>query len=112
VPDILQFADAISLGTNDLTQYTMAAGRQNPLVHRYFRADHPAVLRLIRLAVREAGEVPVAVCGELAGQPKAVSALLDAGVQLLSVAPPLVPAIKEAVRCPLVSRSRTAAEVS
>jgi len=103
VPDILQFADGISLGTNDLTQYTMAAGRQNPLVHRYFRADHPAVLRLVRLAVREAGNVPVAVCGELAGQPNAVSALLDAGVRLLSVAPPLVPAIKEAVRCPFVS---------
>jgi len=103
VPDILQFADSISLGTNDITQYTMAAGRQNPLVHRYFRADHPAVLRLIRLAVREAGDAPVAVCGELAGQPNAVSTLLEAGVRLLSVAPPLVPAIKEAVRCPFVS---------
>jgi len=103
VPDILQFADALSLGTNDLAQYTMAAGRQNPLVHRCFRDDHPAVLRLIRLAVREAGDVSVAACGELAGQPDAVPMLLDAGVRLLSVAPPLVPAIKEAVRCPLVS---------
>ncbi|MFO8014890.1 MAG: phosphoenolpyruvate--protein phosphotransferase [Phycisphaerae bacterium] len=98
VPEILQFADALSLGTNDLTQYTMAAGRQNPLVHRYFQDDHRAVLRLIRLAASEAGSVLVGVCGELAGQPHAVPMLLDAGVRLLSVAPPLIPTIKEAVR--------------
>jgi phosphotransferase system enzyme I (PtsI) len=98
VPEILQFADAISLGTNDLTQYTMAAGRQNPLVHRYFQDDHPAVLRLIRLAATEAGDALVAVCGEFAGRPDAVPVLLEAGVRLLSVAPPLVPMIKEAVR--------------
>lgn len=98
VPEILRFADAISLGTNDLTQYTMAAGRQNPLVHRYFQDDHPAVLRLIRLAAAEAGDALVAVCGELAGRPDAVPTLLKAGVRLLSVAPPLVPMIKESVR--------------
>lgn len=100
VPDILRFADGISLGTNDLAQYTMAAGRQNPLVQQYFRDDHPAVLRLVRMAVQEAGDAPVAACGELAGQPAAVRTLLDAGVRLLSVAPPLVPSIKEAVRHP------------
>ena len=104
VPDILQFADALSLGTNDLTQYTMAAGRENPLVHRYFRDDHPAVLRLIRLAAKEAGDVLVAVCGELAGRPDAIPLLLDAGVRLLSVAPPLVPIVKEAVRHPPLRR--------
>jgi len=97
-PDILRFADALSLGTNDLTQHTMAAGRQNPLVHRYFRDDHPAVVRLIHLAVKEAGDAVVGICGERAGQPNVVPMLLDAGVRLLSVAPPLVPLIKEAVR--------------
>jgi len=100
VPDILQFADALSLGTNDLTQHTMAAGRQNSLVQRYYQDDHPAVVRLIRLPVKEAGGAPVGVCGELAGQPNAVPMLLDAGIRLLSVAPPLVPTIKEAVRHP------------
>jgi len=79
-----------------LTQHTMAAGRQNPLVHRYFRDDHPAVIQLIHLAVKEAGDALVGICGELAGQPNAVPMLLDAGVRLLSVAPPLVPVIKEA----------------
>jgi len=66
--------------------------------NRYFRDDHPAVIRLIRLAVKEAGDAVVGICGELAGQPNAVPMLLDAGVRLLSVAPPLVPVIKEAVR--------------
>jgi phosphotransferase system enzyme I (PtsI) len=98
VPEILRFADVLSLGTNDLAQYAMAAGRQNPLVHHYFRDDAPAVLRLIRLAVKEAGEALVGICGELASQPFAVAMLLDTGVRLLSVAPPLVPVIKEAVR--------------
>ncbi len=98
VPEILKFADALSLGTNDLAQYIMAAGRQNPLVHHYFREDDPAVLRLIRLAAREAGDALVGICGELAGRPDAVPMLLDAGVRLLSVAPPLVPVIKETVR--------------
>lgn len=98
VQEILQFADALSLGTNDLAQYTMAAGRQNPLVSQYFREDAPAVFRLIRLALREAKQASVGICGELAGQPDAVPVLLDAGVRFLSVAPPLVPAIKEAVR--------------
>ena len=102
VPDILRFADALSLGTNDLIQHTMAAGRQNSLVYYYFRDDHPAVIRLISLAVKEAGDALVGICGELAGQPTAVPILLNAGVRLLSVAPPLVPVIKEAVRRPSV----------
>ena len=100
VPSILRFADALSLGTNDLTQHTMAAGRQNPLVHRYYQDDHLAVIRLIRLAVKEAGSALIGVCGELAGQPSAVPMLLDVGVRQLSVAPPLVPTIREAVRHP------------
>jgi phosphoenolpyruvate-protein phosphotransferase len=98
VADIIAHADFLSIGTNDLTQYTMAAGRENPLVSEYFREDHPAVLRLVRMVVEEAGRVPVAVCGELARQFDAVPTLLKLGVRSLSVAPPLVPGVKEAVR--------------
>lgn len=98
VPDIIAHADFLSIGTNDLTQYTMAAGRENPLVSEYFREDHPAVLRLVRIVVEEAGRVPVAVCGELARQVDAVPTLLKLGIRSLSVAPPLVPGVKEAVR--------------
>ena len=98
VADIITHADFLSIGTNDLTQYTMAAGRENPLVSEYFREDHPAVLRLVRIVVEEAGHVPVAVCGELARQLDAVPTLLKLGIRSLSVAPPLVPGVKEAVR--------------
>ena len=98
VADIIAYADFLSIGTNDLTQYTMAAGRENPLVSEYFREDHPAVLRLVRIVVEEAGRVPVAVCGELARQFDAVPTLLKLGIRSLSVAPPLVPGVKEAVR--------------
>jgi phosphoenolpyruvate-protein phosphotransferase len=98
VADIKTHADFLSIGTNDLTQYTMAAGRENPLVNDYFLEDHPAVLRLVRIIVEEAGCVPVAVCGELARQLNAIPTLLKLGIHILSVAPPLVPSVKEAIR--------------
>lgn len=98
IGDIVQHADFLSLGTNDLTQFTMAAGRENPLVNDYFQEDHPAVLRLIRMVVDESGGTPVAICGELAAQLDCLSTLLRLGVRNLSVAPPLVPSLKEAVR--------------
>lgn len=98
VAALLQQADFLSLGTNDLTQYTMAASRENELVSGYYAEDHPAVLRLVGLTVQEAGQTPVAVCGELAGQLEAVPTLLKLGIRMLSVAPPLVPGVKAAVR--------------
>lgn len=98
VAEIVQHADFLSIGTNDLTQYVMAADRDSPLVAEYFQDDHPAILRLIRMIVAEAAGKPVAVCGRLAGREDSVPALLQAGVGLLSVAAPLVPIIKEAVR--------------
>jgi phosphoenolpyruvate-protein phosphotransferase (PTS system enzyme I) len=96
--DIKTHADFLSVGTNDLTQYTMAAGRENPLVNEYFQEDHPAVLRLVRIIVEEAGCVPVAICGELARQLNAIPTLLKLGIRILSVTPPLVPGVKEAIR--------------
>jgi phosphotransferase system enzyme I (PtsI) len=98
IGEIIAHADFLSIGTNDLTQYTMAAGRENPLVNDYFREDHPAVLRLVRIIVEEAGQVSVAVCGELARQVEALPGLLKLGIRALSVAPPLVPGVKEAIR--------------
>lgn len=98
VTDIIAHADFLSIGTNDLTQYTMAAGRENPLVSDYFREDHPAVLRLVRIVVEEAGHIPVAICGELARQVDVIPTLLKLGIRCLSVAPPLVPGVKEGVR--------------
>jgi phosphotransferase system enzyme I (PtsI) len=98
VAAIKEHADFLSIGSNDLTQYTMAAGRENPLVNEYFLHDHPAVLRLIGIIAEEAGAVPVALCGELARQLSALPALLKLGLRTFSVAPPLVPGVKAAIR--------------
>ncbi|MFC7272690.1 phosphoenolpyruvate--protein phosphotransferase [Paractinoplanes rhizophilus] len=89
------YVDFVSIGTNDLTQYTLAAERGNPAVP----ADglDPAVLRLIDAVCRNAG-VPVAICGELAADEAAVPLLTALGVRELSVAPAAVPLVKEAVR--------------
>jgi len=92
IGDIIQHADFLSIGTNDLTQFTMAAGRENPLVNDYFVESHPAVLRLVRIVVEEAGKTPVAICGELAAQLDSIPTLLKLGVRNLSVAPPSYPA--------------------
>ena len=98
VKGILNSADALSIGTNDLTQYVMAAGRDNPLANEYFREDYPAVMRLIRIVCQDAGPSLVGMCGELAGRLQAIPALLRAGIRLFSVAPRLIPLVKETVR--------------
>lgn len=96
--EIAAHADFLNLGTNDLTQYTMAADRENPTASHYFQDDHRAVFRLVETVCEQAGDTPVSICGELAGRPAAVPRLLGLGIRTLSVAPPLVPALKAAVR--------------
>jgi phosphoenolpyruvate-protein phosphotransferase len=98
IRDIMQHADFASIGTNDLTQYTMAAGRENPQVNNYFVENHPAVLRLIRIVLEEVGQTPVSICGELAAELDTIPTLVKFGIRTLSVAPPLVPGVKEAIR--------------
>ena len=95
----LPHLDFVSIGTNDLTQYTLAAERGNPAVAELADPLDPAVLRLIaEVGRRAAGRVPVSVCGEVAADPLAVPLLLGAGVTELSVAVSAVPAVKAAVR--------------
>jgi phosphotransferase system enzyme I (PtsI) len=96
--DLADGADFFSIGTNDLTQYTMAAGRENQHVARYFRQDHPAILRLLRLVRDAVPEMPLEICGELAAEEDAVGALLELGIRHLSVAPLQIPLVKQAVR--------------
>ncbi len=96
--EIAAVSDSLNIGTNDLTQYTMAAGRENAFVYRYFRDDHPAIFKLLQHVGREAKQTPVGICGELASQSNRVEALLKAGMRMLSVPPPLIPSVKEAVR--------------
>jgi len=98
IPSLKKHADFFSIGTNDLTQYTMAAGRENPLVAEYFIDDHPAILRLIEMVVRESGDTPVSLCGELAGRIDVIPRLLRAGIRSISVSAALVPDVKNAIR--------------
>lgn len=98
IPSLRKHVDFFSIGSNDLTQYTMAAGRENPMVTEYFLDDHPAILRLIELVMREAGDTPVSLCGELAGRAEIIPNLLETGIRSLSVAASLVPHVKDAIR--------------
>ena len=92
--------DFFSLGTNDLTQYTMAAERGNERLAPLLTGPQPAVLRLVRDTV--AGAVAhgrwVGVCGELAGDPPSAVLFAGLGVTELSMAPALVPEVKQALR--------------
>lgn len=96
--ELAAVSDTLNVGTNDLTQYTMAAGRENAFVHRYFKDDHEVIFKLLRLVGREAEKIPVGLCGELASHTDKTEALLRAGMRMLSVPPPFIPLVKEAVR--------------
>ena len=93
-------ADFLSIGTNDLTQYTLSMDRGNPRLAPQLDALHPAVLRLISKTVEGGHEHKrwVSVCGALAGDPDAVPVLVGLGVDDLSVDIPIVPAVKARVR--------------
>lgn len=93
-------ADFFSIGTNDLTQYTMAAERGNEQVGELLTGPQPAVLRLVAETVAGAAAHGrwVGVCGELAGDPAAAVLLVGLGVRELSMAPPLIAEVKQALR--------------
>jgi phosphocarrier protein FPr len=105
--------DFFSIGTNDLTQYVMAADRGNANVARLASALQPAVLRMVRdaaVAASEAG-IWIGMCGELAGNPLAAPVLVGLGLTELSMSAPSIPAVKEAVRgLTLEAARRVAAE--
>jgi multiphosphoryl transfer protein len=91
--------DFFSIGTNDLTQYALAAERGNDAVAELGDPFDPGVLRLIDAVCRgAAGRVPVAVCGEMAADERATALLVGLGVRELSVTPAAIPTIKQAVR--------------
>jgi phosphocarrier protein FPr len=105
-------ADFFSVGTNDLTQYTLAAERGNAGVAALADPLHPAVLRLIERAAAAALAAgrTVAVCGEAAGDPAAVPLLLGLGVRELSMSPVRIAAAKQAVRSTDLAAARLLAE--
>jgi phosphotransferase system enzyme I (PtsI) len=89
-----------SIGTNDLTQYTLAVDRGNEQVSTLYSSADPAVLRLIRTIVQDAhkAQIDLAVCGEMASEPDFVMLLIGMGVRTLSLAPPMIPEIKQIIR--------------
>src|SRR6266540_2394531 len=98
VGQIARHADFLSVGTNDLTQYTLAAGRDNATVSGYYEDTHPSMLRLLGIIIVEASGKPVTICGELAGREEVVPTLLEIGFRALSISPPLIPTTKELIR--------------
>jgi phosphocarrier protein FPr len=92
--------DFFSIGTNDLTQYVMAADRGNAHVANLADALQPAVLRMIHQAVEQAHDhgIWVGMCGELAGNPLAAPLLVGLGLDELSMSAPSIPAVKDAIR--------------
>lgn len=101
IADVLaRECDFFSIGTNDLTQYTLAVDRGNERVAHLYDSLHPAVLQLIESSVRAAKQagISISVCGEMASNPLAVPILVGLGIGELSCVPAAVPLVKEIMR--------------
>ncbi|MGN0575335.1 MAG: phosphoenolpyruvate--protein phosphotransferase [Ruminococcus sp.] len=92
--------DFFSVGTNDLTQYTLACDRQNPHIERFCDTHHEAILRLIEMSARNAHEhgAWIGICGELAADTTLTETFLRMGIDELSVSPSFVLKVRDAVR--------------
>lgn len=98
--ELAKRVDFLSIGTNDLTQYTLAMDRQNPLLKSKYDDHHPAILRLIQMVV-EAGHAegkPVGICGEIAADTGLTETFLRMGVDFLSVVPACILPVRKALR--------------
>jgi len=105
-------SDFLSVGTNDLTQYTLVVDRGNARLADRFNPHDPSVVRLLKMvadAARAAGK-PASVCGEMASEPLLAFLLIGLGYETLSVAPPALPLVKWTVRQVSAARARAAAE--
>lgn len=102
----------ISIGTNDLTQYTLAVDRANERVSHLYSPHNPAVLRLLQRVIEAGAErdVQVSLCGEMAGAPIYTQLLLGLGLRVFSMAPKDIPEVKKVVRLTSLERCREIAE--
>lgn len=98
--ELAKRVDFLGIGTNDLTQYTLAMDRQNPLLQNKYNDHHPAILRMIKMIV-EAGHAQnckVCLCGELAADTRLTETFLKMGVDALSVVPACILPVRKALR--------------
>lgn len=100
IEQIAQVSDFLSIGTNDLIQYTMAVGRENMSMTQYYHEGVETVMKLIKNTVDAAKKysIPCCVCGEIAGDEQYIEPLLRAGMRELSVSPIRIPLVKEKIR--------------
>jgi len=96
---LARVCDFFAIGSNDLTQYTLAIDRGDDRVADLYEPFHPAVLRLIQFTAAAAwrANIPVSLCGEMAGDPQATALLLGLGLRELSMAPTRLPAVKNEI---------------
>jgi phosphotransferase system enzyme I (PtsI) len=108
---LAQVCDFFSVGTNDLTQYTLAVDRGNARLADRFTPYHPAVIRQLAdvLASARTRDLPVSICGEMASEPLSVVLLLGLGYRTFSVAPPSIPLVKWVLRSLPVASAQAAA---
>src|SRR5262249_45109463 len=104
--------DFFSIGTNDLTQYTLAADRTNETVATLYSAGDPAVLRLIEAVVKAARthNLQVNVCGEMRADPISTMLLLGMGLVQLSVTPHSIPEVKKIIRSVTLDEAKRVAQ--
>ena len=100
--------DFFALGTNDLTQYTLAVDRGNEQVSTLFRPFHPAVLQLVERVISTGDRfgIPVSLCGEMAADPLAVPVLVGLGLREFSMHPPALPVVRSLVRALTLREAR------
>jgi len=111
---LLPWLDFISLGTNDLIQYTLAVDRNNPKVECLYSPFHPAVIRLVQdvLNLAETRSVPVTICGESAADPACVYLFLGLGAEYLSLNPGGIPLIKDFIRSLTLKKAKETASLA
>jgi phosphotransferase system enzyme I (PtsI) len=98
--ELAKEADFFSVGTNDLTQYTLAVDRQNNSLGRFADTHHPALLRLLELTAKNARSagIPIGICGELGADRELTQAFIRMGIDELSVSPPAILPLRKHVR--------------
>lgn len=112
IDQFVEEVDFLSIGTNDLTQYTLAADRSNKDVAGLYSSADPAVLRLIRMAIYAANsaEIPINVCGQMSGNVIYTMLLLGLGLRRFSVTPSSIPEIKKVCRTVTIEQCQTVAD--